>query len=147
MAPIAPAAADVAFPREGDTIRGYAAWPPAPAASPGLVLVPDVRGLSEHYRDVARRFAAEGFFTLALDLYSREGPPVLPDMTPSSAGWRRCPTPASSATWRARWRTSRPAPKPPAAASASPASVSGGSTRSWPRARSRASPPASRGTA
>ncbi len=80
MAPIAPAAADVAFPREGDTIRGYAAWPPAPAASPGLVLVPDVRGLSEHYRDVARRFAAEGFFTLALDLYSREGPPVLPDM-------------------------------------------------------------------
>src|SRR5262249_26240418 len=40
----------------------------------------DVRGLSEHYRDVARRFAAEGFFALALDLYSREGPPSLPDM-------------------------------------------------------------------
>jgi len=39
-----------------------------------------VRGLSEHYRDVARRFAAEGFFALAVDLYSREGAPDLPTM-------------------------------------------------------------------
>ncbi|HLK11564.1 MAG TPA: dienelactone hydrolase family protein [Candidatus Binatia bacterium] len=80
MAPIAPAAADVAFARNGDTIRGHAAWPPATTPVPGLVLVPDVRGLSEHYRDVARRFAAAGFFTLALDVYSREGTPALPDM-------------------------------------------------------------------
>jgi dienelactone hydrolase len=44
------------------------------------VLIPDVRGLSEHYRDVARRFAAEGYFTLAVDLYSREGAPTFADM-------------------------------------------------------------------
>jgi carboxymethylenebutenolidase len=80
MAPTVPASADVAFDRDGETIRGYAAWPAAAAPVPGLVLIPDVRGLSDHYRDVARRFAAAGFFTLALDLYSREGPPVLPDM-------------------------------------------------------------------
>jgi carboxymethylenebutenolidase len=36
--------------------------------------------LYEHYRDVARRFAEEGFYTLAVDLYSREGAPNLPDM-------------------------------------------------------------------
>src|SRR5262249_30949125 len=47
---------------------------------PGLVVIPDVRGLGEHYRDIARRFAHEGFFALAVDLYSREGAPALPDM-------------------------------------------------------------------
>ncbi len=65
--------------RDGDTLLGYAARPDE-SSGPGLVLIPDVRGLSEHYRDVARRFAAEGFFAFAIDLYSREGAPDLPDM-------------------------------------------------------------------
>ena len=72
--------ADLDFPHDGDYLRGYGAWPRGGAPHPALVLLPDVRGLSEHYRDVARRFAAEGFFTLALDLYSREGAPDLPDL-------------------------------------------------------------------
>lgn len=72
--------ADLRFDRDGDEIRGYAAWPASGGSHPGLVLIPDVRGLSEHYRDVTRRFAAEGFFTFAIDLYSREGAPDLPDM-------------------------------------------------------------------
>ena len=71
---------DVTYERDGATLRGYAAWPSADGRLPALVLVPDVRGVSDHYRDVARRFAAEGFFTLAVDLYSREGAPNLPDM-------------------------------------------------------------------
>lgn len=71
---------DVTWTRDGDTLKGYAAAPPQAGPHPGLVLVPDVRGLAEHYRDVARRFAAEGFFTLAVDVYSREGAPDLPDM-------------------------------------------------------------------
>jgi len=71
---------DITYRRAGDTLRGYAAWPAAATPVPGLVLIPDVRGLTEHYRDVARRFAGEGFFTLAVDLYSREGAPVLADM-------------------------------------------------------------------
>ena len=71
---------ELTFPRDGDTLRAYAAWPRGRPSLPGLVLVHDVRGLSEHYRDVTRRFAAEGFFTLALDLYAREGAPALPDM-------------------------------------------------------------------
>jgi carboxymethylenebutenolidase len=72
--------ADVTYERAGDRLRGYAAWPEAEGRLPGLILIPDVRGLGEHYRDVARRFAGEGFFTLAVDLYSREGTPDLPDM-------------------------------------------------------------------
>ncbi len=72
--------ADVTFERAGDRLRGYAAWPAGATSLAGLVIVPDVRGLSDHYRDVARRFAGEGFFALAVDLYSREGAPELPDM-------------------------------------------------------------------
>lgn len=68
------------FPSGGDVITGYLAVPAGGLPSPGLVLVPDVRGLYEHFRDVARRFAARGFVTLAIDLYSREGTPDLPDM-------------------------------------------------------------------
>jgi len=74
------ASADLEITRDGDRLLGYATWPRGAAPLPGLVLIPDVRGLSDHYRDVARRFAAEGFFTLAVDLYSREGAPELPDM-------------------------------------------------------------------
>jgi carboxymethylenebutenolidase len=61
-------------------IGGYLAVPGDGLPRAGLVLIPDVRGLHEHYRDVARRFAARGFVTLAVDLYSREGTPDLPDM-------------------------------------------------------------------
>ncbi len=71
---------DVTWGCGGDTLRGYLARPAGDMRLPGLVLVPDVRGLSDHYRDVARRFAAEGFCVLVVDLYSREGAPDLPDM-------------------------------------------------------------------
>jgi carboxymethylenebutenolidase len=74
------AGGDDQFQRDGDMIRGYVARPPGTGPFPGLILIPDVRGLVEHYRDIARRFAAEGFFTFAIDLYSREGAPDLPDM-------------------------------------------------------------------
>jgi carboxymethylenebutenolidase len=70
---------DMAFDGNGARLRAHLVLP-ASGAGPGLVLVPDVRGLSDHYRDLARRFAAEGFVTLAIDLYSREGAPDLPDM-------------------------------------------------------------------
>ncbi|MCC6847900.1 MAG: dienelactone hydrolase family protein [Deltaproteobacteria bacterium] len=78
--------ADLRFPGDGAAIDGYGAWPTGGTGLSGLVVVPDVRGLTEHYRDVARRFAREGFFALAVDLYSREGAPDLPDM-PSVFAW------------------------------------------------------------
>lgn len=77
---------EVTFVRDADTLRGYVARPAAAGPHPALVLIPDVRGLYDHYRDVTRRLAGEGFLTLAVDLYSREGAPVLPDM-PSVFRW------------------------------------------------------------
>jgi carboxymethylenebutenolidase len=71
---------ELTFRRDGDTIRGLVARPNGSGPFPGLLLIPDVRGIYEHYRDVAARFAAAGFFTYVVDLYSREGAPDLPDM-------------------------------------------------------------------
>lgn len=70
---------ELTFVREGAGIRGFAAWPARGERLPALVIVPDVHGLSDHYRDVARRYAAAGFFSFALDIYSREGRPQLAD--------------------------------------------------------------------
>ena len=72
---------EVAFDREGDRLNGYLAEATTDSRPrPGLVLIPDVHGLSDHYRDLSRRFAAEGFTTLAIDLYSREGAPSLQNL-------------------------------------------------------------------
>jgi carboxymethylenebutenolidase len=84
---------ELSFRRDGDTLRGYAAWPKRDTAGPGLILIHDVRGLYDHYRDVARRFAAEGFFTFVPDLYSREGAPNLPDMGAVAAWIAKLPDP------------------------------------------------------
>lgn len=55
-----------------DLELGFLAHPDAPA--PGVVVVPDVWGLSDHYRDLARRLAGAGFAALSVDLYRRERP-------------------------------------------------------------------------
>lgn len=71
---------ELEFQRDGDTLRGYLARPTGDGPFPALILIHDVRGLHEHYRDVTRRFAKAGYATFAVDLYSREGAPELPDM-------------------------------------------------------------------
>ena len=40
---------------------------------PGVVMIPDVWGLADHYRDLAGRLAAEGFAVLAIDPYRKTG--------------------------------------------------------------------------
>jgi len=45
---------------------------PGGVASPGVVLIHDVWGLSDHTRDLTRRLASAGFAVLAIDLYRRE---------------------------------------------------------------------------
>lgn len=84
-------AADLVFPGDGVALRGYCAVPAGRGRASAIVLVPDVRGLSDFYRDVARRFADAGFLTLAVDLYSREGTPELPDMAAVSRAIRALP--------------------------------------------------------
>lgn len=63
--------------RSGDTeIRAFQT---EPAATPkaAIVIIHEIFGLNPHIRDVARRFARQGYVCLAPDLYSREGAPNL----------------------------------------------------------------------
>jgi carboxymethylenebutenolidase len=85
--------ADVTFPHDGDDLFAYGAWPRGATAVPALVLVPDVRGVSDLYRGIAGRFAETGWLTLVVDLYSREGAPDLPDMPAVFAWIRALPDP------------------------------------------------------
>jgi carboxymethylenebutenolidase len=56
--------------RTAEVEQGFLAHPDA-GAHPGVVMVPDVWGLSDHYRDLARRLAAEGYAVLAANPYRR----------------------------------------------------------------------------
>ncbi|MGH7821070.1 MAG: dienelactone hydrolase family protein [Candidatus Binatia bacterium] len=76
---MAEASNEVVFPAGGARIGGYLASPSGRRPGPAIVLVPDVHGLSDLYREIARRFADRGIAALAVDLYSREGAPKLKD--------------------------------------------------------------------
>jgi carboxymethylenebutenolidase len=59
---------------ESDTeIMGYLARPSAEGTYPGVVVIHENRGLTDHIRDVARRVAKAGYVALAPDLASRGG--------------------------------------------------------------------------
>ena len=57
----------IEFPANGRTTAGYLALPAQPG--PGLILIQEWWGLVDHIRDLADRFAAEGFVVLAPDLF------------------------------------------------------------------------------
>ncbi len=57
----------VEFPSNGSTARGYLALPEG--SWPGVVVIQEWWGLVDHIKDVADRFAREGFVALAPDLY------------------------------------------------------------------------------
>ena len=64
--------------RESITFAGprvplMAAWAAAEEPRGGVLVIHENRGLNEHIRTVAGRFAASGFSALALDLLSEEG--------------------------------------------------------------------------
>jgi len=61
----------VDFPSNGGTASGYLATPESGAGLP-LVVIHEWWGLSPHIRDVADRFAAEGYVALVPDLYHGE---------------------------------------------------------------------------
>jgi carboxymethylenebutenolidase len=62
------------YPSSGETkVTGYLSAPQAEGKFPAVIVIHENRGLNDHTRDVARRFAAEGFVALAPDLLSRRG--------------------------------------------------------------------------
>ena len=68
--------ADVDFSTPDTKIGGYLAMPDTGRGDgpfPGVVVIHENRGLNEHTREVARRFAIEGFVALAPDALARLG--------------------------------------------------------------------------
>ena len=58
----------VEFPTNGHTTQGYLATP-ASGKGPGVIVIQEWWGLVPHIKNVADRFAAEGFSALAPDMY------------------------------------------------------------------------------
>lgn len=71
---------------------GYLAAP-GEGTHPGVVVLPDVWGLSDHTRDIARRLAGEGFAALALDIYRKTGFRELAGPEEAQAWIRELPDP------------------------------------------------------
>ena len=62
---------DIEFPTSAGTAPGYLAVP-AGEHGPATIVMQEWWGVDEHIRSVCDRFAAEGFFALAPDLYRGE---------------------------------------------------------------------------
>jgi carboxymethylenebutenolidase len=62
---------DVKFDSGGGTASGYLAEPSS-GSGPATIVLQEWWGLEQHIRNVCDRFAAEGFFALAPDLYHGE---------------------------------------------------------------------------
>lgn len=70
---------DVSFRGKACDLRAYAAEPAGSDARPAVIVVQEWWGLNDHIKDVARRFAREGYAAIAPDLYSRQGHKVASD--------------------------------------------------------------------
>ncbi len=66
-------AADVRVISDNFPVPVYEAHPAAPGKYPVLLIIPEIFGMHEHIKDVARRFAKEGFFSITFEPYAREG--------------------------------------------------------------------------
>lgn len=66
-------AGEIEFPGEGATLAAYHARLTTEDRRPAVLVCHENRGLTEHIRDVTRRFASAGYVALAVDLLSRIG--------------------------------------------------------------------------
>jgi carboxymethylenebutenolidase len=64
---------NVSYEGKAGPVFGYLARPMKAGQYPGLIVIHENRGLDDHVRDVARRFAKEGYVALAPDFLSRQG--------------------------------------------------------------------------
>lgn len=63
-------AASVTVPGDGGELRAHLARPAGDGPWPGVVVIHEIFGLNDNIREVAGRFAAEGYLALAVDLFS-----------------------------------------------------------------------------
>ena len=59
----------VNIPVESGESSAYYACPEGVGPWPGLVVIHEILGLNDNIREIARRFAAEGYAALAVDLF------------------------------------------------------------------------------
>src|ERR1700726_1382685 len=64
---------EVIYPGRACKLKAFVVEPAANGARGAVIVVQEWWGLNDHIRDVARRFAREGYFAMAPDLYSRPG--------------------------------------------------------------------------
>lgn len=62
----------VQYPSRGKAVAADLALPSASPPWPAVILIHEISGASDHYRDVAGRFADAGYLALAPDLYSND---------------------------------------------------------------------------
>jgi len=56
---------------DGTSMHAYSALPSKPGVYPGLIIFQEAFGVNHHIRDVAERFAREGYIAIAPELYHR----------------------------------------------------------------------------
>ncbi len=74
LVPVAVTTTEVKFAGPGSDLVGTLSRPTDTSKSyPGVFVIHENRGLTDHIKDVAKRYAGQGFVALAIDLVSRKG--------------------------------------------------------------------------
>jgi carboxymethylenebutenolidase len=81
---------ELTFQGQGE-VHAYLAVPNRVGSFAGLILIPDERGLTEHLRDVARRFAKTGCVALVPDLRTLTAEALLADLNATLEALSRQP--------------------------------------------------------
>lgn len=68
---------DVTFKSGEASLKAYWAQPTQDTPKGGILVIHEIWGLTEHIRDMARRLAAQGYYVLAPDFFTRQGAPQL----------------------------------------------------------------------
>jgi carboxymethylenebutenolidase len=74
----------VQYPSGNVTMRAFVAAPQTKEKRPAIIVIQEWWGLTDHIKDVACRYAAQGYVAIAPDLYSRLGNALTTD--PGEAG-------------------------------------------------------------
>jgi dienelactone hydrolase len=81
--------------RSGSLGTAYLALPDGAGPHPGIVVVHEAFGLNDNIRGICRRFAAEGYAALGVDLFEGWGG------WPTIRGWTRHGSAPSGSAWAA----------------------------------------------
>jgi carboxymethylenebutenolidase len=66
-------AGEVSVPVADGKIPAYRAVPAKPGKYPVLLVVQEIFGVHEHIKDMCRRFAKQGYYAIAPEMYARQG--------------------------------------------------------------------------